>query len=186
MNCSEVSKASPLLGIKTGQRHVQNISRQHALLLARSLPQLWPTSMSHLISRYTSWGSMWKDYFLLASWLVLFNGLDPPLESNQAKWTEQHFPCVEQGELSIVNNMFGKCHPFFCLQIATDQFFINVFVIWSCLMNRLWKNIFQSMFWGLFGEHITVYCLLFDIYSGWSPKIHLHCFCFVDYLRERD
>lgn len=186
MNCSEVSKAAPLLGSKTGQRHIQNISRQHALLLAHSLPQLWPTSMSHPIPRYSSWGSMWKDYFLLASWLLLFNSLDPPLESNQAKWTEQHFPCVEQGELSIANNMFGKCHPFFCLQIATDQFFIKVFVIWSCLMNRLWKKIFQPMFWGLFGEHITVYCLLFDIYSGWSPKIHLHCFCFVDYLRERD
>ena len=72
---------------------------------------------------------MWKDYFLLASWPVLFNSLDPALEPNQATWTEQHVPRVEQGELSIANNMFGKCHPFFCLQIATDQFFIIVFVI---------------------------------------------------------
>lgn len=163
MNHSEVSQAAPLLGNKTRQRRVRNTSRQHALLLACSLPQLWSTSISQLTSRYASWGSMWKDYFLLALWPVLFNHLDPALKASQTEWTEQHVPCVEQGEFSIANNIFGKCHPFFRLQIATDQFFINVVVIWSCLMNWLWKKIFQSMFWEPFGEHITFYCLLFNI-----------------------
>lgn len=68
---------------------------------------------------------------------------------------------------------------------------LTIFSLMCLLFDPVWwigceKRYFSLCSRGFLVNVLLFYCLLVGIYSAWSPKIHLHCFYFLDYLREKD
>lgn len=71
------------------------------------------------------------------------------------------------------------------------KWLLTNFSLMRLLFDPVWwigceKRYFSLCSGGFLVNVLLFYCLVVDIYSAWSPKIYLHCFYFLDYLRGKD